>query len=250
MADILHIEADLASLARGVGRALAGELERLTQDMRSSIDEGGAGAPIEVAVSGGFVATQVLPIVAASPQARTIDWSLVRVWWVDERFVGADDTDRNDVAARGALFDSTAGVDLRPMPADRGQGVEAARAEYLNEWNAQMRGRSLDLVILGVGEDGHIASLFPRHETLDMTQAVLAEPDSPKPPPPRLTLSAPVLLEARSVWVVAGGSGKAQALRRAFAGEDPREVPVAMLRTPRTTWWLDRAAAQYLPVEP
>ncbi len=248
--DDVRVFPDLGLLGEAAAGALTQILAELTQD-RSPAE-----GPIELAVAGGFVATDVLSRVDAAPapggdhagRPRPA-WDRVRVWWADERYVPASDPDRNDTSAFDALFTRTAGVDLRPMPVDDGtRALSEAGRTYRDEWTREMSGRRLDLAVLGMGPDGHVASLFPGRATLDAAEPVLVEPDSPKPPPPRITLSRGVLTGARRIWVVAGGGAKADALARAFApGADFHEVPAAALRGPRTTWWLDRDAAARLP---
>ena len=237
----MHRFPDAQALGEGVARALADRLRSLAG---TRADEDG---PLEVAIAGGFVSTEVLTRV----DPTGIPWPRIRVWWVDERFVAPGDALRNDSEAVRALFVRTPGVDLRPMPADTGQGLEAARQSFEREWTGEMEGRHLDLAVVGMGPDGHVASLFPGHAQVSQEGPVLAESDSPKPPPARLTLSLPVIAAATEVWVVAAGAAKADALARAFGGASPEEVPIAALRGDSTdavtSWWVDGAAASRLP---
>jgi len=231
--------------ARALAQESADTLTALLADLTSR--RGPRPGPIELAVAGGFVSSQVLARVDRRTDRPRPDWSRVRVWWADERYVPAGAPDRNDADAVRVLFHRTPGVDLRPMPADDGTStLEAAGREHLVRWRTVMAERSLDLAVLGMGPDGHVASLFPRRPTLDAAEEVLVEPDSPKPPPARITLSRGVLSGARRIWVIAAGEAKAHALGRALAGADPHDVPAAALRGPRTTWWLDRDAAARL----
>lgn len=233
--DDLRVAADASSLASDLATAFTACVAGLLLDRP-------ADQAVNIAIAGGFVSNTVLPAVSAA----SLDWSRIRVFWVDERFVAADDPQRNDREAVDALFCRTPGAKLFPMPPDGGQPIESARADYLAVWRAAMAGASLDLAILGMGPDGHIASLFPGHAQLDDPTEVLIEEDSPKPPPARLSLSLPVILGSRRIWLAAAGESKAEALRAAFAGADYHDVPVAALRGPRTTWWLDQAAASLL----
>lgn len=248
--DDVRVFPDAQSLGAAAAAALTDLLARLTAD-RSPAE-----GPVDLAVAGGFVATAVLAHVDAAPAPGADgagrprpDWSRTRVWWADERYVAPGSPDRNDADALTGLFSRTPGAELRPMPADDGaRTLEEAGGAYRALWESAMRGRRPDLAVLGMGPDGHVASLFPGRATLDAAEPVLVEPDSPKPPPPRITLSRGVLTGARRIWVVAGGGAKADALARAFApGADFHEVPAAALRGPRTTWWLDRDAAARLP---
>ena len=250
MPEDLHRYRDAEDLGGGAALALAARLRLLTS---TRAEEAG---PVELGVSGGFATAGVL----ARVDPTGIIWPGVRVWWVDERFVSAGDPQRNDSEAVRALFERTPGVDLRPMPADTGQGLEEARAAFAAQWDTEMRGRRLDVALVGMGPDGHVASLFPRHVQVGQAGPVLAESDSPKPPSARITLALPVLRAAREVWVVAAGATKAGALARAFGGAPVDEVPVAGLfgrdtdpsgltraGVHPTSWWLDEGSASLLP---
>jgi 6-phosphogluconolactonase len=112
---------------------------------------------------------------------------------------------------------------------------------------------AFDAVLLGVGPDGHCASLFPGHPGTRVTDtSVIAVHDSPKPPPVRLSLTFPALDAAKEIWFVASGDGKADAVARALSGEfDRTEVPSSGPRgRNRTLWLLDRDAAAKLPAQP
>lgn len=157
------------------------------------------------------------------------------IWYSDERCLPADHPDRNSVMAETAWL---AASDIppeqrRPIPAER--GAEAAAAEYA-AWLSDIP--TFDLVLLGVGEDGHTASLFP--ERLWTGANVLAVHDAPKPPPDRVSLSAGRLADSQAVWFVVTGAGKRDALMRWEAGD---ALPVATVRGRLATLlWMDRAA--------
>ena len=200
-----------------------------------------------VVLTGGRVAARVYQALAASPARHAVDWSRVSLWWGDERFLPAGDPDRNETQARAAL----AGLPLdeervHPMPAADGDDPEAAAARYAEELAAAapLDGGPLprfDVLLLGVGEDGHVASLFPGLPGLSAAGAVCPVRDSPKPPPVRLSLTLPAINSAAEVWLVAAGPDKAEAVGRALAGDD---LPAARVRgRDRTLWLLDRAAA-------
>jgi 6-phosphogluconolactonase len=223
------------------------------------VDAQAARGQAHVVLTGGGIGTAVLADLATAPARDAIDWSRVHVWWGDERFVPAASGDRNDGAARKALLDL---VPLDPakvhaMPASDGpdgDDAEAAAARYaaelaaaaLPENHAPVPG--FDVLLLGVGEEGHVASLFPGMPALYEDRPVVAVHGSPKPPPTRLTLTFPAIRAAHEVWLVAAGSAKAAAISMALSGAGEVEVPAAgALGRQRTLWLLDGDAARLLP---
>jgi 6-phosphogluconolactonase len=163
--------------------------------------------------------------------------------WLDERAVPIGHADRNDAPTLAAwLAGGALPAFVHPMPAERAD-LDAAAAEY-TECLRQATGGSgvLDVCLVGIGEDGHLASLFPHHAGLKELAEVFAIHDSPKPPPKRLTMSLPVLHRAARHVVIALGAAKGQIARRAWRGADPA-IPVSLLPRERTIWYLDDAAA-------
>ena len=201
-----------------------------------------------VVLTGGRIAAKVLLAVQDLPEAAAIDWSRVDLWWGDERFLPAGDPDRNETQAREALLDD---LPLDParvhaMPASDGpdgDDAEAAAARYARELAAG--GAELpafDVLMLGVGEDGHVASLFPGHPGLEATGTTAAVHDSPKPPPTRITLTLPAIQSAAEVWLIAAGPDKTTSVGAALNGDKSRPAAHAA-GTSKTYWLLDRAAA-------
>jgi 6-phosphogluconolactonase len=164
--------------------------------------------------------------------AMEVEWGRVSILFGDERCVPPDHPDSNYRMAREALLDRVSPATVYRMPAELGpdEGAEL----YSQVVKAVT---PLDLVILGVGEDGHTASLFPGHPALRAPGLVVGIRDSPKPPPERVTLTLSVLQSARSVIILATGAGKADAVARAKR----HEVPSGMIAGAR--WLIDRAAA-------
>ena len=161
--------------------------------------------------------------------------------WVDERAVPVGHPDRNDLptlAAWKAGGPLPAAVHAMPAEAD---DLEAAASAYAASLKAATGGGVLDVVLLGIGEDGHVASLFPHHPGLQELDPVFAVTDSPKPPARRLTLSLPVLTEARSRFILGLGAAKGAVYAAARQGPD-RALPVSLLPRGGTTWYLDDAA--------
>jgi 6-phosphogluconolactonase len=211
-----------------------------------------------IALTGGTIADKIHRALVRVSSGR-FDWSQVDVWWGDERYVPASSDDRNAKQAGEALLDHVGVTPERvhEMPAsDAGHAdlSEAARA-YGDELH-RAGGYGFDVVMLGVGPDGHVASLFPRTTQLDVDDA-LAVPvlGSPKPPPERISLTFGALNRTREVWFVASGEEKAEAVARATAtGEqaaDPHDVPAAGVHGERrTVWFLDEPAASRLASVP
>ncbi|MEO8906930.1 MAG: 6-phosphogluconolactonase [Microbacteriaceae bacterium] len=209
-----------------------------------------------VVLTGGTMGIAVLAAVNTSPARNTIDWTRVQFWWGDERFVEKDSDDRNEKQAREALLDHIAvpAANVHPFPAsDEGLTLEEAAASYA----AQLADNGedgvawprFDITFLGVGPDGHIASLFPDRPGIRETEAsVIGVADSPKPPPERLSLTRPVLNSSDRVWLVLAGADKASALGLALAGASYTEVPVAGAKgRKRTVFFVDKDAAAEVP---
>jgi 6-phosphogluconolactonase len=223
------------------------------------VDVQSAGRLARIVLTGGTIADKIHAAVAASDARDSVDWSRVEVWWGDERFVDADSDDRNDKAARAALLDSVP-LDPRyvhpmPTPADTGNDVDAAAERYAAELAAAAgpgdHGSvpTFDVLMLGVGPDGHVASLFPGKPALyEEGRTVVGVRGSPKPPPVRMSMTMPTLQRAQDVWFVVSGEQKAKAVHLALSGAGIVQVPAAGPKGISSTWWLlDKAAATELP---
>ena len=209
-----------------------------------------------VVLTGGSVGAEVLTAIGASDRSGSVDWNRVEFWWGDERWLPAGDPERNDTLAddallarlveRGALDPAR----IHRAPASDGPlGLEAAADDYAAELarHATHGGvvPAFDLVFLGVGPDGHVASLFPDREGIRIAvPTVVAVRESPKPPPERLSLTLPAINGADRVWLCLAGADKAAALGLALAGASPVEVPAAGVSGRlRTVFFIDRDAA-------
>jgi 6-phosphogluconolactonase len=223
------------------------------------VDAQAARGAASVVLTGGGIGTAVLLELRDSPARDAVDWRRVDVWWGDERWVPAGDAQRNDLQARESLLDDVA-VDparVHPFPAADGDYAgdpEAAAAAYAADLAAAARVEDhgpvprFDVLVLGLGEEGHVASIFPESPAASEESPVAAVRDCPKPPPTRLTLTFPTIRSATEVWLVAAGEGKATAAALALGGAGPVQVPAAGARgRDRTLWLLDRAAASRLP---
>ncbi|MCS5713067.1 6-phosphogluconolactonase [Herbiconiux sp. CPCC 205716] len=209
-----------------------------------------------VVLTGGTMGEKVLEAIRTSPASHSIDWSRITFWWGDERFVARDDADRNELQARRALLDHVP-VDESKVHAfpssDDGIDLDEAARVYARELaEAAPEGKEFprfDIMFLGVGPDGHIASLFPGHDEIRITDAtVVPVRNSPKPPPERLSLTLPVLQSADRIWMVLAGADKASAIGLALAGASVDEVPVAGAQgRKRTVFFVDQEAAAEVP---
>lgn len=196
-----------------------------------------------VAITGGTVGIATLAEIAASPRAATFDFNRVNFWWGDERFVAADHADRNAVQAQNALF-SKINIDasrLHPFPSsDDGMSLDDAAAKFA-AYVDQIKPH-FDLVFLGMGPDGHINSLFPGKPIPAPGVLVVAEHDSPKPPPQRLSFTYEAMNAADEIWFTVAGADKAEAVSVAF-GDDPTSLPVGRVHGKiKTVWFVDQTA--------
>lgn len=243
------ISSDPTSLADSVAARLLNRIAKCCAN----------GAVVHISLTGGSMGSAVLAAAARSPRRDRVDWSRVHVWWSDERFVGREDGDRNEKQAREALLDAIAipAANIHAMPAvEDGDDLDAAAERYAAELARFAQDDatpwpSFDICFLGVGPDGHIASLFPdRPEILITDRVAVAVRDSPKPPPERITLTRPVINGSTRVWLVLAGADKAAALGLALAGASYASVPVAGAKgRRRTIFFVDEAAAAQVPLE-
>lgn len=210
-------------------------------------------------LTGGTVANKLYEAVVASRERDRVDWSRVDFWWGDERFVPAGDPDRNAGQARAAMLDElpVAAERVHEMPPSDGafgDDVDAAATWYAEELRAAAQAAGadgptpvFDILLLGIGKNGHCASLMPGDPVIHDTRPVVAVRNSPKPPPTRISLTMGPLNNAEELWWIASGEAKAEPVRRAVSGADVDEVPAAGPKgRARTLWLLDQAAASRL----
>lgn len=209
-----------------------------------------------ICLTGGTMGGAVLEAVNASAHRDSVDWSKVVFWWGDERFLPRGDPDRNDTQSIDALLAhlplQPEQVKSFPAPGDYAD-IEAAADAYAAELAAAAapgeRAPHFAITFLGVGPDGHIASLFPEHpQVLETARTVVADTDSPKPPPERLSLTLPVINGSDRIWLVLSGSDKAGALGLALADASVSDVPASGAQGRyRTVFWVDRDASAEVP---
>ncbi|GAA4364087.1 6-phosphogluconolactonase [Nocardioides caricicola] len=222
--------------------AVAGELLTRLADIQS------AGRVPQISLTGGTIAEDIHRELARLSAASEVDWSKVVVWFGDERFVAPDSPDRNVGQARAAFLDAVGATQIHPMPSTADAAdVDAGAAAYAATLREHGSGE-FDVMMLGIGPDGHIASLFPGFPQLDVTDEVaVGVTGSPKPPPERISLTLAALNRSRSVWFLVAGSGKAPAVASALGGADVHEIPAAGVSgREETIWFLDREAASQL----
>ncbi len=244
------VHPDAATLAEAVGARL----------VTAIVDAQAARGTASIVVTGGSTGTAVLAALATSPARDAVRWDRVDVWWGDERFLPAGDPDRNETQARGVL------LDVLPLDPARvhvmaasdgpdGDDVAAAAHRYARELSAkagggtEVGGAVFDVLMLGVGPDAHVASLFPGLPGVhEHGSSVIAVHDSPKPPPIRLSLTVPALCSARQAWLMTAGADRAEAVRLALSGAAPAEAPAGAVHGREATLWLlDAAAAAGVP---
>lgn len=241
----VHTYADSDALVAAAG-------ERLAEQIVSVVDFRGRA---NIVVTGGGTGIGLLRKLAE--QRDRIDWSNVHIYFGDERYVASDDDDRNDKQAREALLDHVdiPAANVHAMPAldgEYGDDLNAAALAYEQVLAANAEHGEpapvFDVHLLGVGPEGHINSLFPHTPAVRETERlVLGVPDSPKPPPQRITLTLPAIARSREVWLVCAGEGKADAVAAAVNGASADDVPAAGAQgRDATVWLLDEAAASKL----
>jgi len=243
---LVHRDAD--ALAEAVAARLVTRLVEVAADR----------GRVHLSLTGGRIGIHVLSALAASPSRDSVDWSLVHVWWGDERYVASDDPDRNEKQARDALLDH---VDLdpahvHPMPSlDSGLDVDDAAALYAAELKRASRPEdhaavpAFDVYLLGMGPEGHVNSIFPQSAAAHETErTVVGVRGCPKPPPTRVTMTFPAIRASHEVWLIESGAEKAEAVHLAVGDAGRLQIPGAGARgRERTLVLTDEAAASKLP---
>jgi 6-phosphogluconolactonase len=194
---------------------------------------------VHVVLTGGTVGIKTLEQLAPLLAGKNL--SNLQLWWGDERFVAEDSPDRNFVQAKNALVSKILipETNLHPFPAAGSLSLSEAASTF--ESHLQSVAPRFDIVLLGMGPDAHVASLFPDSDAPSYGENVVAESNSPKPPSQRLSLSYTALSSATEVWFLVAGTDKADAVNRVFRGED---LPASKVTGKKITrWYLDADAA-------
>jgi 6-phosphogluconolactonase len=219
----------------------AGEFARTAADFlsRRILEAAKARGVCSIALSGGSTPKPVYELLGGSEFGRRIPWDQLEIYFADERAVPIDHPESNYELVRTTL--------LREHPEAWGRMIRMPADAADRNAAAERYGRRfpdpLDLLVLGMGADGHTASLFPGSPALDERERrVVAVSGAPKPPAERMTITPPVIERARTVVVLVSGVEKAQMVWRALdRHDDPREVPAQLAR--RGTWIVDHGAA-------
>lgn len=204
------------------------------------------GRVAQLCLTGGRIAAEVYQSLADFMSGSELDPGRLELWWGDERFVPTDDPLRNAGPTLAALAGRIALDPARTHPMPAADGVvdaDASAATYAKE----LGDTHFDICLLGVGPDGHVASIFPGHPSADqVTGSVIGVSESPKPPAERISLTLPRLSRSTRVWFLVSGADKAHAVAQSLAGD--QSLPAARVHGEAETLWLvDRAAASLLP---
>lgn len=247
---------EVLDTAEALATTVAGALLRTLAEVQAG------GRDPQVVLTGGTIAEAVHRELARLSPGSGVDWSRIHLWWGDERFVPAGSPDRNAGQARAAF------IDALDVPAERvhevasteqAADVDEAATAYAAEL-AEHAPDGFDVVMLGVGPDAHVASLFPGFPQVHVSEVdAVGVTGSPKPPPERVSLTYRALNRTRATWFLVSGEGKAEAVSRALAGGLSQEatdgtdgptvddVPaVGASGREQTVWFLDREAASRL----
>ena len=228
--------------------------------MTKVVDAQASRGSASVVLTGGSTGIALLRELCATPARDAIDWGRVDLYWGDERFLPAGHPERNETQARDALLDHVP-VDparVHPMAASGGlygNDVDAAADGYAELLRAAARPEdhafvpTFDVLLLGIGGEGHTASIFPSSPAVYETErTVVGVRGCPKPPPTRISLTLPAICQAAEVWLATTGLDKAAAVAMALGGAGHTQIPASgAVGRRRTLWLLDRAAATKLP---
>lgn len=232
--------------------------DRIAAALAGAVEERGRA---DWATTGGSTPVPIYRLLASPPRRDRVPWARVHTWWGDDRFVPATDALSNAAPAREHLL-GPLGVpesNVHAVPADASLAAGGTADACATRYEAELRASGIraagdwpvfDLVIVGIGSDGHLLSVFPGSAAFDRREWVLGipAPTHIEPHVPRVTLNPRILDFARALVVIVHGSGKAAILGEVF-GEvrDERRWPAQVARRAGATWILDAAAAERLP---
>lgn len=221
----------------------AGVVESVASDLFTFVsNELNIRHEVHIALTGGTVGIASLAAAKQLPFA-TLDLQRLHIWWGDERYVASDSEDRNAIQARRAWLNSLGmpEVNVHEFPSSD-SGLSASKAaknfaEFFESMNVKF-----DLMLMGMGPDGHIASIFPGSTAELESKFVFAEIDSPKPPRERLSFNYSVINDAREIWFTVAGADKAEAVSEVFSEEQKRLPAANVTGKKKTVWYVDQTA--------
>lgn len=226
---------DAASLAANAAASLIRRLVELQAD----------GAVVHLCLTGGQIANEIYEHLAGMVATSLLDPGRLELWWGDDRFVPTDDPARHSLQALSRLAGSFPLDPARthPMPST---DVFADPDEAAFAYAREISGTTIDICLLGIGEDGHIASLFPHHPSSDPTPSLTVGVTDPPKPPDRVSLTLAAINRSREVWLFSSGSRKAVPVAQALRG-DPTSPAAHVHGVEQTTWFIDEDAAAFVP---
>lgn len=234
---VVEVFADKSALIQG-------SLQLVLAKLEAAVAERGQ---FTLALAGGSTPKPLYEALAK----QNLDWEKIQVLWGDERYVPPDHPDSNQGMAQAAWLDHVPipAANLHPMPTDEADPTVAAR-RYQQELQALFQVQpgtipAIDLILLGIGDDGHTASLFPHTAALQVQDQLITV--GSKDGQPRITFTAPLINQARAVVFMVAGASKRPALRAIFSDGDSLEYPARLVQPQGELWWLlDQAAGEEL----
>lgn len=228
--------------AEDVADTVASRLLALIQEKQATQER------VDICLAGGTAANAMYERLAELVANITIDFTKLHLWWGDERFVPATDPERNSLQAIERLARTLPihSTNIHMMAAKDGRKDSRESADV---YETELGDTRFDLVLLGMGPDGHTASIFPNHPSFKATnRLVIGVEDAPKPPSERITLTFKALNRTEALWFIVTGEGKAEALARVLDGDE--SLPAAHAHGEASTlWFCDEAAASALPTQ-
>ena len=222
--------------AQGVAEQVAADLLNFVSEALQSQ------VRVDIAVTGGTVGIATLSAARSLP-FNSLELDRLHIWWGDERFVESTSADRNALQARNAWIKdlNIAASNIHEFPSlDSGFSLDEAAKSFGEHFSSN--GITFDLMLMGMGPDGHIASLFPGKAAGESVACVIAEHNSPKPPPQRLSFSYDTINQSRQIWFTVAGSDKAEAVAKAF-GDQSELIPAGRIQgKEKTVWYVDQTA--------
>ena len=231
------VEVNKALDAADVADKGACELHRAILDLQNRQDR------IDIALTGGTVGILTLKHFGARSDLEVLDLSKVHFWFGDERYVSSNSPDRNAIQAKEAMLDRLGiqPANIHEFPStDSGVTVSKSAELFEAELNSILAGKEIDFMFMGMGPDGHVASLFPGHEYPETL--IVSESNSPKPPPQRLSMSYGFINRTKEIVFVVSGIDKSEAVEDVHKNPES-SLPAAKIKaTIKTLWIIDEAA--------